>query len=44
MLLLDLAKNEEGKTSDEANNDNQNNSDKKEENPADPTTEPSSSK
>ena len=44
MLLLDLAKNEEDKASDEANNDNQNNSDKKEENPADPTTEPSSSK
>ena len=44
MLLLDLAKNEEDKAPVEANDDNQNNSDKKEDKTVVPTTEASSSK
>ena len=44
MLLQDLGKNEEDKAPDEANEDNQNNSDKKEDKTEVPTTEASSSK
>ena len=44
MLLLDLAKNENDKAPAKANDDNQNNSDKKEDKPVVPTTEASSSK
>ena len=44
MLLLDLAKSGDHKTLDRANDDNQNNSDKKEDKPVVPTTEASSSK